>query len=352
MKRVELVKLLELVQPALSDTDLVPVFTHFMFCDGAVSASNDGLSIVAASKVVQTEGSVFAIKGSTLLGLLKNSAAEEVTLEESKDHECVIKTGRSVFSLPYLTEDAFLFEAPGKERWLAKLRINEALISAIKTCLTTASKDHAAAAIMGVCFNLSEDELNLYSCDGDAITQCALSQFPYEGLGAFTVPTTFCEALLKISGETKIVTGSLEINPDWVKAVIGDFTIYGRMTENKKPLDHANLIKKTLTGKIQYVPLPDGFNEALARARVVADVESKPTTLIVEKGKLLLITETSMGVVRDELSIKGHSDVQATAHAELIQRSVGICDTIAIKENCTAYKLGDTVLQIVSNIGE
>lgn len=350
MKRSELVKLLELVQPALSDTDLVPVFTHFMFCDGAVSASNDGLSIVARSKIVETDGTVFAVKGGTLLGLLKNSAGEDVVFAEGKEQDCVIKTGRSVFKLPYLTEDEFLFEEPLKDVWTSRVIVDESLLKGIEICLTTASTDQAAPAIMGVCFNITTD-LTLYSCDGDAITQYnAVS--PSKGEGVYMLPTGFCKALLKICRETQLATGTIEINDAWARAVVGGFSIYGRLSENNAPLDHAKEIEQTLTGKTKFAPLPDGFNEALGRARVVADPESKPTTLAIQGKKLLIETDTSVGIVRDELPVKGLDDVVALVHASLVQRSVVVCNQIAIRENCTAYKLDDAVLQVVSNIGE
>ena len=126
----------------------------------------------------------------------------------------------------------------------------------------------------------------------------------------------------------------------------------GRMIENDDPLDHAALIKQTMTGKNPFVTLPDGFNEALSRARVLADLETAHTTLTVQGNKLKLLTETKMGTVNDELNMKGHEPVEALVHASLVQRSIGVCNQISIRENCTCYKLDDIVLQVVSNIGE
>jgi DNA polymerase III sliding clamp (beta) subunit (PCNA family) len=350
MNRQEFVRLLELVAPALSDADLVPMFTHYMLCDGAVSASNDALTIIAKSKLVETHGAVFAIKGTPLIGLLKNSSAEEVSIEEGKDNEALIKTGRSVLKLPYLPQTEFLFEEPKKEKWAATFTIDEDLIKGIKLCLTTACRDNSMPAIMGVCFNLPK---TLYSCDGDAISRYQLTKRGSADTGSFTIPNQFCDALLKICSETETYKGELHINPNWAQAVLSNgFIVYGRMIENDKALDHAALIKRTMTNGSQFVPLPVGFDEALARARVLADYESKPTVLTVKGSKLLMATDTSIGTVRDELSLRGHEPVEATVHASLVQRSASVCDQISIRENCSCYKLGDIVLQIVSNIGE
>ena len=348
MNRKDLVDLLELVSPALSETRLVPVFTCFMFCDGAVSASSDALTIVAKSKIVEVDGLVFAVNGSNLLGLLRNSSVEEVSFSAGAN-EVEIKAGRSSFKLPFMTEEEFLFEEPKKEKWGASIQLNEDILRSLSICLTTVSSDHTAPAIMGVCFNF--DNAAMFSCDGDAITRCKLSDAP--GAGVYTVPTAFCNALLKICSETETTAGKLELSQGWARATLKNgFTIYGRLIENDSPLDHASLIKKTMTGKFPFVPIPGGFSEALGRARVLADQETATTVITVDGNKLKLLTETKMGTVNDELNVKGHEAVEAEVHASLVQRSLNICDQVSIRENCSCYKLGDTVLQVVSNIGE
>src|SRR4029077_13850561 len=119
MNRSELVSTLELVAPALSDTNMVPVYTCFAFCRSVLSAYNDSLGIVTQ---VDMDGvKPFAVSGMTLLGLLMNSHAEEVTFQVN-DENVIVKAGKSVAKLPYFTEKEFLFEEP-KEKWSASLTI-------------------------------------------------------------------------------------------------------------------------------------------------------------------------------------------------------------------------------------
>lgn len=327
MQRSELVRVLELVSPALSTTNLVPVFTCFMLGPKNVSAYNDSLGILAKCSV-STEP--FATGGSSLLGLLQNSQADEVDFQLTD--ECVtVKTGKSTFKLPYFTKDEFIFEEP-KEKWAATVAINDDLLKGIEVCLTTTSRDQAQPAIMGVCFKDFDfdDGPALFSCDGDAITryQADVEHSGKQG-DEYTVPNVFCDALLKICNETDTKQGKLELNQNWAKATLNNgFWLYGRMIVNEKPLDHASLILQSLKGKQPFADMPLGLNEALARARVIADVESAKTVMTVEGGKLKLITDTPLGTVRDELKIKGHADVEAVVHASLVHRSLAVCDQI------------------------
>lgn len=340
MNRKELVRKLELVGPALATTNLVPIFTNYVFHEDLVSAYNDEIGIVTDCDMA---GAAFGVSGTVLLGLLQNTEVEDVNLTVEKENVVVI-AGKSTFKLPYAEENEFLFHAPD-EKWSIKLKLDEDLLKGIGICLTTACRDNTMPAIMGVCFKAGA----LYSCDGDAITRYKAD---IKGQGSHTVSNAFCDALIKICGETDTTEGLLEIGATWAKArLTNGYTIYGRMIENVD-FDHETQIKNTLGGKETFVEMPMGFNEALGRARVLADPESAKTVLQVAKGKLKMQTNTHMGVAKEELTMRGHLDVEAAIHASLVQRSLAICNQVTILPNATAYRLGEKVLQVVSNIGE
>ncbi len=348
MNRQELVNKLELVYPEVADTNLVPVFTCFMFRAKSIAAYNDSLGIIFKGGIGTDP---FAVGGKVLLELLRNTRAEEVTFQVT-EQDVVVKTGKSVVRLPYFKQDEFLFNEP-KEVYNEALEITPDLLKGIEICLTTSSKDMSQPAIMGVCFNF-DLSIKLFSCDGDAITRVNVNPSSGRTLSkaVHTVPNAFCEALLKIAKESETYLGDLELSQNWAKAtLLNGITIYGRMIVNDKPLDHAELIKRGMVGKQAFVGVPLGLNEALTRARVLADPESGKTVMTVENGKLRLVTTTHMGDLKDELAIKGHDDVEALVHASLVQRSLEVCDKISIQEGVTAYQLDDTVLIVVGNIG-
>ena len=339
MNRKELVKTLSLVGHALAPNAVVPMFANFMFSGKHVTAYNDQICIDAPCQTDQA----YALNGKTLLGLLTNSKAEEVifSISEKAEFEVNIKAGRSTFKLPYQPKEEFLFAEPtDKFKSISTDKLKEAM----DACLITASKDNTQPAFMGVCLNLGEGAL--YSCDGDAISQYSLPTKGEEG--TYMLPNAFCEAVLSIVEETKELISSFKLSKDWAKATIGDFNIWGRLIEVDSPLDYEDQIQKTLNGNHEFSAVPKALSAALDRARVLADAESAKTTFTVEGGRLKLLTETHMGVVRDSMDFK-HADVVANTSAALVQRSIKLCDQISILENCTAYK-GDRLLVVVSNM--
>ena len=347
MNRATLVETLELVQPALAEPNSpVPMFQNLIFEGGQVYAYNDNLGILGPCD----DQGVFAVHGKTLIGVLKNSRAEEVTFELD-GNDLKVKAGKTTAKMPIFKKEEFLFEEP-PAKYPAKVPLNEKSIMGIDVCLTTVSRDQSLPALMGVTLTHDGKKARLYSCDGDAITRYGLTDTTVKKEGTFTIPTSFCEALIRTSQKAGIADGILEISDEWAKATLGDFTIYGRMIQNDNPLDHAKLIADSMKQKPSYVPLPKGMDDALSRARVVSDPESAPTKLTVKDGKLIMLTETHMGVVRDSMVVRGaHPDTEATVNASAVQRAIKICDEIALFENCTVYRQGDALLQVLSNMG-
>jgi DNA polymerase III sliding clamp (beta) subunit (PCNA family) len=292
----------------------------------------------------------FAVDGKTLLGLLSNSSGDEVEFITS-DNDVVIKTGRSNFKLPYMEEGAFVF-AGDKNRATFGHPIDEALIKGIQACLMTASRDATKAALWGVTVNRSKT-IKFYSCDGDALTRYDTKTS--NGAGPdIMLPIKFCEALVKIASTVGLGKQALlSVSKDWVRAQITDgYEVHGHLVENNNPLNHEDVITRVLKNKPKFFKVPEGFNEALTRAQVVTKNETARTVLTAEGGKLKLFTETQMGIVRDSVSLSDHPDVTADVNAELIQRSIAICDEIAITSRCVACQSGEALLQIISNMNK
>jgi DNA polymerase III sliding clamp (beta) subunit (PCNA family) len=339
MIRAELLNKLELVGRALADNNLIPVFQCFCFTGTHVYANNDSLAI----KTPCLTDHPFAVNGKTLLGLLRASQSEEVTFKLGDEHEVLVKAGKSNFKLPYHTEDEFLFKEP-EDQWDLIIK-NPSLATGLAACLQTASRDAATQpAFVGVWLKFGS---TLYSCDGDALSRFELSSPPPGGSFAanYMMPNAFCESLLRIEGSAE-----LRLNPEWAKASLGEYEVFGRLIVNENPLDHEKLIEDTIKQTPVFAPVPEGLVHALDRARVVGDPESKPTQLTVEIGKLRLVTDTPLGVVKDVLPLE-HPDVTALAAAHLLQRSIAQCKEMAIMANCCVFRDGEILFQLVSNYG-
>lgn len=338
MNRKYLVDTLELIKPALAKNNTVPIFQSFIFTPGYVSAYNDTVGIVGP---VDHEDS-FGVHGTTLLGMLAASSAEEVSIVRS-DNEITLKAGKSTTKLPYDPEENFIFQEPDN-KWDFKIPYTQTLHESLELCLKTVSNDETQLALHGVTI----EGTHLYSCNGDTITKTKIKD---GSKGRFLMPTPFCEAVVKLWSSLEMTKGTLQFNKEWVHANFEDWAVYGRVLEIKEPIDFENLIKRTIKGKPIMVEIPDGFSEALSRARVLADPESQRTLLTVGKGKAELFTETPMGTVRDSVILRGHGDVECSINASHVQRSLDSCDVCAFTEQATLLNKGNEVFILISNMG-
>lgn len=337
MKRTELKNTLELVSLGLADGPLVPVFQCFCFEKGTIKAYNDQIGIIVSFPMSEE----FAIHGKTLLGLLRNSSAENLEFKLT-DQEVTIKADRSTFKLPFMPVSDFIFKEP-VFAVKTRIKLDADFLNGVKNCLTTVSKDQAQPALMGVYLNPGV----LYGCDGDVVTKAKFEAVMSEP-DCCLLPNVFCHAILQISEATECTEGELEISEEW--AVVdfeNEYTVYGRLIQNDNSIDFDALIEKTVKTQPTFVEVPAGLDEALARARVIADIETAPTVFTIEANRLKLLTDGRAGTVRDSLGMK-HPDVQATFSAEMVQRTIGLCDEICVMENCLVGRKGTKLLQVVS----
>jgi DNA polymerase III sliding clamp (beta) subunit (PCNA family) len=337
MNRKELVKTLELVKPALAANNMVPIFQCFTFTPESVAAYDDSLAIVGPTEAQGT----FGLHGATLLGLLSNSSDEEVVFIDNKT-DITIKCGKTISKLPYQTADSFIFEEPKiEDGW--SLPINSSLIEAFKICLDTVSKDETQPALRGITI----DKNMLYSCNGDTLTRI---QIKGNKQRAFTA-TGFCAAVIKLWDSLSMAAGVLNFGNEWISADLDEWAVYGRVLAIKEPIDFEALIKNNIKKKVPLQVLPEGFKEALSRARVLADAESQRTTIEISKGKMLLFTETNtMGEIKDELTFEGHPDVIAQVSASHLQQALVYCDQAAFHDNCVVFEKAPHIFQLVSNM--
>lgn len=349
MRRKALVNMLDLIKPALADKPMVPVFQNFCFTGKRVYGYNDALGIVGKC----TTERPFSVHGETLLGILRNSRTEEIEVS-FEDAEVILKAGRTKARLPYLEEAEFVFEEPSDEKWEVEFSLTNDMMDTLNVCLMTSGKDNSLPALMGVVLNIG-DGISFYSCDGDAITHYMTDATNDGDLteSSFVIPNEFVQAVLRIAGKDKSVNGVLKVNDDWALAELENgFTVYGRIIKPDDPLDHAAKITETLAGRDPvWLDIPKGMEHALSRACVVTTGESSPTSVKIKEGKMVLLSETSMGTVRDSLKIPEHPDVEATVNAALMARSIGVCTEMAVFPNCTAFRKGEALFQIITNLG-
>ena len=348
MKRSKLLSTLDLMRPALSTKDLVPVFKAFCFDDGTVSAYNDTLGITAPCDVTIQAG----LSGDVLLSLLSSSRAKSVVLDVDGD-VVTLKAGKTRMRLPYFTADEFLFKKP-EDDWATGFKISKEVLSALECCLLTASQDTAMPAFMGIAINFGK-AVTFYSCDGDALSRYKFKMKPHKLIDEdlFIIPYEFCQTVLKIAGKLSLEQGEFWINKDWVKVIFPKgFVLYGRIIEPDKEISYEDLIKDSLgEEKLKFIKAPMGIVNALSRASVIVDRNTMRTNLRIDENKLKLHTESHMGVVRDSVKFEEeHEGIKISINPELIHRALKVCDEFSFLENCTVLRNRNKLLQIIGNL--
>lgn len=346
MNRRDFLDTLELVNPALARDNAVPIFSNFCFNGSTVFAYNDKIGVVAPFDGVADS---YAVNGKVLMDLLRASAAKEVELSKEKE-TLLLKAGRSRIKLPYLESASFLFDEPEKEQWDLIANIDPHFLKGLELCLVTASNDNTMAAFMGVTVKTGKQNY-LYSTDADALSRYTLASPPSSGIVQYTMPTEFCEALLRIADNTESRDGLIYINSRWAFAEFGNnFKVYGRIIEDPEPTDFENEIQRNLSGIKNFSEIPEQLMGALDRARVVGDPENKATSVKVSGGELILETDTTLGIVKDKVGFdKSHADIEVNVSARLVSRTIKITDEMVILPDTTAYKKGDDLLVLISN---
>lgn len=322
----------------------MPIFNHLIFDGKTVHAYNDVIGIVDD---LPTNGA-FALHGQTLLGVLRSLRSKEVDLIAG-EHEVTVRTQSSRVKLPYLPKSSFVFEEP-EERWQQVFHIDDDFLQGLDLCLSTVAKDYSLPALMGVFLSVSDSGVLMYSCNGDTISRVKLK--PPKGIeNSFlcVIPAAFGEVALKMFKDAH--SPELALSETWAALSCKGPSLYGRIVSTSSPLDHEKLITDTLQGKPTYVPVPNGLEAMLERAMVITGKHSSPTTLTVADGVLDLFTTTPMGEVRDRVRLTGHPDVVAKVNADAVRQCIAACDEMAILSNCTAYKNGVAVLQVLANMG-
>lgn len=343
MIRSELIEKMELINPALEDDNLVAVFTNICFDKNVVYAYKDSLGIFAP---IDNEDS-FAIHGKTFFKMLSKLSGKEVELTRS-DEEVLVVSGSSKMKLPFITKEEFMFEEPEEEEWDIIFDIDDTIINGIRLCMMTAADNAVMSGLMGVAIEGGK-EVNLYSCNGDGMSQFKLSSRKAPDV-RYIIPNEFCEALVRIAKKTKCTDGQLYVNGEWALAELAnDYRIFGRVIINDE-FDFTGNLERALETTEGFVEIPDGMLASLERARVIADQENSPTVISIKKGKMNILTDSHIGKVEDKLAVdKGHIERESSIAAKLISKAVSECTHFSLGKGCTIYKLGDDFTVFFTN---
>ncbi len=324
MERNALVDTLEIVKPALSKEELLPILTHFCFTGDEVFAYND---IIAIKSVFQTNFSG-ALSGEILLNLLKISKGEELLIRQMNDvvqFTVRDESGRTnSFKQPLLDKDEFLCEFPD-ENELPKqyIEIDEEFIAGIKKCLRSVSSQFSMKSnISGVTLDSSKS-ITLYSTDVVSISRVHLSTPLSKNQSPIlrVLPKAFCDALLHLwSKKSPNNVPKVYFGDSFLLADFGEHSVLSKVL-NTKPKhfkkDYTDIIEDDMG---EYYEIPEYFTQAIAKARILLKRTGK-TILRCENNELSLETDAMYGSSSDSCQVNKQEDIEYMVDPDII----GLC---------------------------
>jgi DNA polymerase III sliding clamp (beta) subunit (PCNA family) len=353
MNRTELLEKLNLVAPALSSNNLVPVLSHFWFRDNTLLCYNDQIAI--STKL--SANFAGAVPGDTLMSLLSVSRAKEVEFFTSKDAEgkplpdgqLLIKAASSKLKLPFLPEEQTkIFEMPKPDPTKALPVDITLFLEAIESCTRSLKEDTSMPDSLGITLAIEESSIAFYATNDSTISYSRIKlKTPIDNSVRVVLSGNFCRqmlALSKIEGKRHI-----EIHDDYSLFMVADTNIlFGRLVDVQRPLDFDSVIENAFPKerKKDLVSIPTKLQLMLDRAVIITEskTERSKTAITVKQGVAKFFSQSEKGEVRDSVQLEdAHPDVEVSIDPRLFKAGYGFFDKFTLTDQCLIMTKGSSL---------
>lgn len=329
--RDRLLAVLDAASPALGTTrNLVPALSHFWFDGKTVTAFNDLLGI----RVAFTSDFEGGVVGERLLGVLKNSTADNVVLgarTKGRNPVLSVTIGSAGVILPLrpVTESVFREEYPDKLKFF---QISDKFIESLKlVMLSCVSKKVASSAERGVTIVQKDGATDLFSTDELTVSCARVSDcLLFEKSGRAIWPRDFCDYFIKhfldgtwvaIIGDSVWCTGSVPYKSEPL-----DVTICAKLIDDSAPVDFHRFVGDYEGVAIFKVPgeLPKALLRAAAMLPEKSPIDLEVAAIDTNMQALRLYSNTAAGEFDDLMQIEasGHPELTVRADVGLIKRAL------------------------------
>lgn len=332
LNREALIKVTNLIKPAVSTTNYIPALTHIMFDGEWATAYND---ISAISVRIDTDVDA-CLPGELLTRTLASFSAEKIMFQ-STGNEMVVSSGRSKIKMPILPSKDFPLKWPDLKKG-AELEIDANVIKGIERCLVSVGTDPTHPAQMGVTLDVDgKGHAVLFSTDNFTVSRFQTkTEVSLPGDAPVILPTFFCQQLMilaKAFPEAEVTVLSF---PGVIVAEIGkSATLLTKTLVDVEPLDFHRIINKHVPNLGDLPDLsstiPDGWEGAFSRALLVLGGEvDKATKLTASADLLKLASSSAMGEANEALDWEGgeHTTDPFYIDPSLVMRASKACSSV------------------------
>lgn len=300
--RADFLGKLRLLKPALADKSPVEGLNNIWFDGVTATAFNDIVGIEVPCDAPIAGG----LMGGTLLGLLENSAAKEVTLtpDPGEGTNMVLTSAGSKARIPMKPPDQAVFEMPSSDvenSDFQAVRLSQAFLDALKHVMASIS---GAGDNMGVTLIHEPISVVLYATDAMTIAWARLSVDvqAWETAQRVVISPLFCAQFLVLCKEGD----SLIVTDDFAMAVTSEgVRLFGRLVDVQKEHDFAGAIAENVPKNAKGVALPQRLGPMLDRAEVlVAGVARVPVKMSVDADVLRLSLNGDLGDLNEAVKLE------------------------------------------------
>jgi DNA polymerase III sliding clamp (beta) subunit (PCNA family) len=336
MERTKLLELLNLVEPALSDQNLIPVLQHFWFTGQNLVAYNDQIAI---SVPCLTEFAA-AVPGDTLLSMLKASLARNVELTLDDKGVLHITLSAAKLKLPTLPAESFIFDMPEfpDTKSLPGGNTRELFIRALDECLMSVSNDTSIPDQLGVTVIPKDKTLLLFSTNFSTLTHARLEVNGVTSLKQrIILSRPFVQQFVKLAEATGEEDIHLVLRKDHALASFGDVQLFGRLIASEHPINYEKLMQDHLPENYEkmLIDIPPKLKLILQRAIIVSDnkVDQQKTKITLKDGTIKFFSRSDKGEVDDTLpATKGQKEVSLQVEPGLMLKGVEEFDQYLLHE--------------------
>jgi DNA polymerase III sliding clamp (beta) subunit (PCNA family) len=305
LKRGEVSDALALVRPAVGRGLFVPVLSHFCFTGDEVVGYDD---LIAISTALPTSFAC-AVPADLLAKLLGSMTADEVSFAHD-GAELRVSCGRSKVKLPALPRDAFVYKGVSAS-WKVHFttEVTDDFLKGVAACLVSVGIDPTHAAQMGITWHAGPKPV-LYSTDNVTMSRYELEPSDDPEM-TLILPASFCRELLSLSAKAAVRKERvhLSVYDHAVVATFGEWaTLFTKVDTAEAPLDFGAVFERLLSGKVKPSNIPNSWDAAFSRAAAVVDIKAPVASIEVDDEVMTVLTESSVGEVKDQLTVRAASD--------------------------------------------
>lgn len=296
MKTTDLLRVLELTKPCLSNHALVQMLSHFCFDKETVTTFNGTQATVALFESDLECG----IPGDIFYKLVTSYATSENINIIQKDKEVVVKVGGNEAKLATISKDDFIFDLPNTDG-LPYFKLTSDFVLGLDKCLMSISDNPATKNIYGLTLINTKKEANLYSTDLKTLCKFSLPSLMPKAFKVL-LPKLFV-LLVTIFGKEN--EGEVYIGEDFITIFFADVVLYTKVQTEIDFLDYELEIQRHLVDNMVFQKRTESFLPCLSRALIFLSSEiDQFITITANKKALELFTQSPYGNLRENVDLE------------------------------------------------